>query len=190
MSWLIASLAILVTTILLAFFIFTVLFTALRDTKDYDGNLNRVFQDFVWAIFQLIVIVPILLITAGYYFVTHVTTYWKYYLIGGIIVTGAQLSAVYSQSILQGYDETTTQYFQPFYNTVTLPIGNSIRLVVDVGICWWNLIWQSYKLLILDPVNIAAQCEINNWQIQINLMLMTIQQPFVSITDFIAGEQS
>lgn len=123
MSFLIASLAILVTTILIAFFIFTVLFTAIRDIRDYEGNLSKVFEDFIRAFFQLIIVIPLLLLTAAYYFVTHVTTYWKYYFIGVILVTEAQLSAVYSHQILQGYDQTTTQYFQPFYNDVTLPIG-------------------------------------------------------------------
>jgi hypothetical protein len=80
----------------------------------------------------------------------------------------------FDQDIYKGIDKGATGLALPAYRTVGVPVARFAQINYDIGICWWDLQAMWRNILIRDVVNIALECEDQNWQTTVNTTMQFV----------------
>jgi hypothetical protein len=185
MMEIVTSLILVACLLILIIVIVKVIYTATRDVKDYQGDMDRAMDDLGWALFNVMIVIPFVLLSAAYYMLQHVSTYKKYYLGGFVLCCAGYGLTHYQQPLMQVVDRRSAMTTLPFYTRNVMPVLLSVRNTADIGLCWFDGVQELSMSYLYYTVDTLVQCEIADFTAQANALQNLTASPSLAYVDFV-----
>ena len=120
-------------------------------------------------------------------YAAHAVSMFRFYMIMGLVVFGAEMTVRYHSSVLSNYDQGNTKYFLPRYHDTVMPIANSVRVGYDLSICWTNLAASRFRIFTNAVYAVTSDCAEADFQNVADKIGDFLISPLQSLIDWVAS---